>query len=117
MVELLPLEACVRPERTETRDGLGSSARASARRCREPCLCLIDRQLNGAFSVARPRRRGGVGSSTELTVELLGRFTALDSLDSRRRPNLGRKPAGSFSFSDAPASDADGLGDEEELGE
>jgi hypothetical protein len=67
--------------------------------------------------VARPRRRGDVGSSTELTVELLGRLTALPSLDSSMRLSLGRKPAESFSLSTDPDSEADGLGEEEELGE
>jgi hypothetical protein len=103
----------VSPESTDTSEGLGRFARASARRCKELCFGLVDRQPRDPFSAFRPRRLGDAGSSTELTVELLGRLMALASLDSRIRLSLGRKPVVSLSLSIVVGSDAGGLGDEE----
>lgn len=109
MVELLPLDALdtwVRPESTDIREGFGKLARLSARRCSEPCFCLICRRLNVASSAGRRRRRAGVVSSRELTVELLRRLRVLLSFPSGIRLSLGRKPTVSSSNS-APEPSSD----------
>jgi len=58
MVELLPLDVVVwlvKPEMTDSSDGLGKLLKLTAGRCEEPRFCLTERRATLASSVTRRR--------------------------------------------------------------